>query len=399
MASFQADTSSNPRKALIKKIQDLRHSKVVVYITGDRPFFPPQMISEDVVRPLYDHLLSLGKSENIDLYIYSRGGNVSVPWRIVSMFREFCKKKFSVLVPYKAYSAATLLALGADEIIMGKKAELGPIDPSIYKTSEGEAPKEISVEDVNSYISFLRERANINDQLALAQGFSILASNITPLEIGQVNRQNSHIRLVSRKLITSRKEKTDEDKIASIIETLTEKIYFHGHAIGRIEAKEIGLPVAPFTSNQESGKTEELEEAMWELFLEYERYLKLNEPIDTITELNNNPENELVHIDSTPVGVIESENLVHEISLQYDIQRRRMPIPPDLKVNVNAVIGLPPNLTVEELPQAFQAAIQQQLNEFAQNVEGLVRQQVYRQAPELSPVWRGYGGWWLNVSE
>jgi len=35
----------------------------------------------------------------------------------------------------------------------------------------------------------------------------------------------------------------DEEKISTIIETLTEKIYSHGHAIGRREARDIGLPV------------------------------------------------------------------------------------------------------------------------------------------------------------
>jgi len=119
------------RKELIKQIQDKRNSKVIVYVTGDRQPIVA-MIAEDAVRPLYDHLLSIGKAEKIDLFLYSRGGDVSVPWRIVSMFREFCDE-LSIIVPYKAYSAATLISLGADKIIMGKKAELGPIDPYVEK--------------------------------------------------------------------------------------------------------------------------------------------------------------------------------------------------------------------------------------------------------------------------
>lgn len=114
-------------KELIAKIQKIRGSKVIAFVTGDRQ--PANAIgaaiAEDSVRPLYEHLLSLGKTEKIDLYLYSRGGDVSVPWRIVSMFREFCDE-FSILVPYKAHSAATLISLGADKIIMGKKAELSP---------------------------------------------------------------------------------------------------------------------------------------------------------------------------------------------------------------------------------------------------------------------------------
>src|SRR5574341_1291479 len=104
------------RKELIKEIQSKRDSNVIVYFTGDRHPIGAR-IAEDAVRPLYDHLISIGNNKKIDLFIYSRGGDVSVPWRIVSMFREFCDE-FSILVPYKAHSAATLLSLGADNIVM-----------------------------------------------------------------------------------------------------------------------------------------------------------------------------------------------------------------------------------------------------------------------------------------
>ena len=93
------------------------------------------------------------------------------------MIREFCDE-FNVLIPYRAQSAATLLSMGADNIIMGKKAELGPIDPTLVKATIGETavpPQEIEVEDVNSFLSFVKERANINDQDAVA---SILGSLI-----------------------------------------------------------------------------------------------------------------------------------------------------------------------------------------------------------------------------
>jgi len=48
---------------------------------------------------------------------------------------------------------------------------------------------------------------------------------------------------VARKLLTSRKEKIEEDRISTIIDALTEKMYSHGHAIGRKEASELGLSV------------------------------------------------------------------------------------------------------------------------------------------------------------
>jgi hypothetical protein len=373
---------------LIKQIQDLRDSKVITYITGDRQPIN-SIIAEDAVRPLYEHLLSVGKSKRIDLFIYSRGGDVSVPWRIVSMFREFCDE-FSVLVPYKAYSAATLICLGADKIVMGKKAELGPIDPTLRKMSIGEVagpPQEISVEDVNSYVSFVRERANINDQSALAQMISILANYLTPLTLGSVNRQNSHIRLVARKLLTSRKEKLDEAKINSIIETLTEKIYSHGHGIGRKEAQEIGLPI--------EDAEEPLESAIWNLYLKYEEFLKLTEPLDPLVLLNKEEE---VHLEQIPIAIIESENKTHVFNTKIDFKKRRQ-IPSNPQININLNLALPHDIKPENIPRQAQQILQQMLSQIGQAIPQLVHQEISRQSPEIGIDIRVYGGKWEEIKE
>ena len=371
------------RKELIKQIQDKRNSKVIVYVTGDRqPIMA--MIAEDAVRPLYDHLLSIGKAEKIDLFLYSRGGDVSVPWRIVSMFREFCDE-LSIIVPYKAYSAATLISLGADKIIMGKKAELGPIDPTLRKMAIGEIsgpPQEISVEDVNSYISFIREKANINDQSALAQMVSILANYITPLTLGSVNRQDSHIKLVARKLLTSRNKKLDESKINTIVEMLTEKIYSHGHAISRKEAQELGLPVEI--------PEEPLEDAIWSLYLEYERFLQLIDPLDPLVILTGKEEE---HIEQIPIAIIESENKTHVFTTKIDFKRKRQ-VPSNLQINLNLGLNLPPNIKPEEIPRQAQQILQQMINQIAQNVQQLVQQEIIRQSPEVGIDIKIYGGKW-----
>ena len=378
-------------KEFIKQIQSSRNSKVIAYITGDRLIgpFPASRMAEDAVRPLYEHLISIGNNKKIDMLVYSRGGDVSVPWRIVSMFREFCDE-FSILIPYKAHSAATLVSLGADKIVMGKKAELSPIDPTLVKMAIGETsgpPQEISVEDVNSYISFVRERANINDQSALAQMVSILANNLTPLTLGSVNRQNSHIRLVARKLLTSRKEKLDEAKINSIVETLTEKIYSHGHAIGRKEAQEIGLPIEI--------PEEPLENIIWNLYLKYEEFLKLAEPLDPLITLNGKEEE---HLEQIPIAIIESENKTHVFTTRIDFKRRRQ-VPSNPQINLNLGLNLPPNIRPEEIPQQVQQILQQMINQIAQNVQRLVQQEIVRQSPEVSIDIRVYGGKWEEYKE
>lgn len=382
------------RIGLINKIQELRGSNVLVYFTGDRQPIGSR-IAEDAVRPLYKHLLGLAESarerQKIDLFLYSRGGDVSVPWRIVTMIREFCEE-FCVLIPYKAHSAATMISLGADRIVMGKKAELSPIDPTLVRAILGEAtvpPPEISVEDVSSYISFMRERANISDQAALAQVVSQLASHLTPLTLGSVNRQYSHIRLVARKLLTSRKEKIEEGRIGTIIDALTEKMYSHGHAIGRREATELGLPVDKPDDN--------LEAFIWSLYQEYETLLQLNEPIDPEELLTSKNKEE--HIEELiPLAVIESVQKLDVFEINAVFRRKRQ-IPPNPQININLNFGLPPGMDPAQLPANFQQIIQQLLGSISQAIPQIVQQEIVRQSPIVGIEGRTYGGKWREKKD
>lgn len=73
---------------------------------------------------------SAGKREKpILLVLHNLGGSIEAGYLISKTCKRLAKGKFVVAVPRKAKSAATLLALGADEIHMGLMSELGPIDP------------------------------------------------------------------------------------------------------------------------------------------------------------------------------------------------------------------------------------------------------------------------------
>ncbi|MBE0516784.1 MAG: ATP-dependent Clp protease proteolytic subunit [Methanophagales archaeon] len=386
--------SRKERLELIRKIQEHRGSKVLVYFTGDRRPFSSQ-IAEDAVLPLYKHLLALKetqpKRERIDLFLYTRGGDVSVPWRIVTMIREFYGD-FSVLIPYKAHSAGTMIALGADKIVMSKKAELSPIDPTLVRAVIGEStvpPPEISVEDVTSYISFMRERANITDQSALAQVVSQLASHLTPLTLGSVNRQYSHIRLVARKLLTSRKEKIEEGRVGTIIEALTEKMYSHGHAIGRMEATELGLPV--------DNPDENLEALIWNLYQEYEHLLQLTEPIDP-EELLIRENKEEYAIDDIPLAIVETIPKLNMFEINSILRRKRQ-VPPNPQINVNVNLGLPPGIDPTKLPQNFQQIVQQLMGQIAQAIPQIVQQELVRQSPIVGIEGRTFGGKWKEKTD
>lgn len=174
----------------------------------------------------------------------------------------------------------------------------------------------------------------------------------------------------------------DEEKINAIIETLTEKIYSHGHAIGRREAQEIGLPV-----EQPGEKTENL---MWELYLYYEKQLNLNEPIYPEVELVGREDKILENV---PIAVIESAAKRHIFIGNIELRKKRA-IPSSPQINVNLGLQLPPGILPQQLPQQAQETLQQLVNQVAQIVPQIVQEELMKQSPVTGFEGRFYGGKW-----
>ena len=132
------------------------------------------------------------------------------------MIREYTNN-FNVIVPYRAFSAATLTVLGANEIIMHPMGVLGPTDPSVTNhfnpTNQAGQPLPISVEDVTAYIQLIKEDAGIQHEDELVQLVKILAEKIHPLALGNVKRSISQSRMMAFKLLKLHMPKNDEHKI------------------------------------------------------------------------------------------------------------------------------------------------------------------------------------------
>ena len=278
------------RRDLIKKLQEKRTSRLVlVYITSTRPGHEIQM-ADDVVRRLYDHL-ERGKKlaeGGVDLFIHSNGGSGTVPWRLVTLIREYTKH-FALLVPHHAFSAATLTAMGADEIVMHRNGCLGPIDPSVanifnppHPFAPGQ-PAPISVEDVTAYFKLVTDEVGIKHEDELVQALLALTEKIHPLALGNVQRSHNQARMMARKLLKLHMpSEAEEHKIGQIIETLKSNLFYHGHPINRAEAeKDLALKIVPAVP--------ELEQVMWELYLEYEQALHMTEPFNPIHEMEMRP--------------------------------------------------------------------------------------------------------------
>jgi hypothetical protein len=279
------DATRAERQVLIRKIEKARNSKVLCYLTSMRQGVPAQM-SEDAVRQVMDFLLPIKKRpiERLDLFLCSNGGNSVVPWRLVALFREFAKE-FNVLIPYRAYSAATILSLGADNIVMHPFAELGPIDPTVsndFNPIEDQSGRRlgISVEDVKAYITFVKSTVGITHEDELVKALEILATKVHPLALGNVERFLSQSRMMGRKILkTHMPEERHDHVINEIIENLASRLFFHGHPINRREAKEqLQLKVVHPSAT--------LEADLWELYRLYEDCFESQAPFNPMAMMN-----------------------------------------------------------------------------------------------------------------
>ncbi len=77
------------------------------------------------------NMLNSDHTKDVVLFLLSPGGAGEPAYQISKLCKSFAKASFKVIVPRFAKSAATLLAIGADEIHMGPLGQLGPIDPQI----------------------------------------------------------------------------------------------------------------------------------------------------------------------------------------------------------------------------------------------------------------------------
>jgi len=305
---------------LIKKIEEKRGSKVITYLTSDRQGPVNARIAMDIIPIISGQLREIGKADKIDLFLYSTGGDTMVPWRMVSMIREY-GDKFSVLVPYKAHSAATMISLGADEIVMSDLSELSPIDPSTANVFNPQDPKNpqnripISVEDVMAYFDLAKNKIGIKDEKELAEIFrEFTASNpqVHPLALGNVNRVYNLIRVLAKRLLKSHQNPMAEEEINEIVDSLTEKLYSHQYFISRKEAKDdLKIKTVAYADS-------ELSRMMTELFEEYKRKMEFGKLWNPEIELG---ENQAINKKDYKIAFVESAQSSNRFELSIEFKK------------------------------------------------------------------------------
>ena len=226
-------------------------------------------------------LNSISGAGQINLLLHSPGGDGTIVEKIVAMCRSHMfgeKRKFRVVVPNIAKSAATLLALGADQILMGYCSELGPIDPQVP----------IVVSGMTQWVSafaFVEARDKLMEQIAKAwknktptvgllqqlAGLNIPFTDEMENQIGFA--QKTAVTLLDKYMLSPSypKPKARTKKATEIAKKLLSKQLFpvHGHYIDGVTAKNLGLEVEVLDKNDTLWKQ------IWDYYIRCEVQMNL----------------------------------------------------------------------------------------------------------------------------
>lgn len=191
------------------------------------------------VNALYEILRARPPQEKMALFIKSGGGEVEASLRIVNLLRRYAERLVA-LVPLECASAATMVAIGADEIHMGPLAHLTAVDTSLTHPlsplDPENAPVAVSQNELARIVRLWREAAG-EDR---SNPYQALFQYVHPLVIGAINRSESLSIRICEEILGGHLK--DPDRVRRISTQLNGAYPSHDYPITLDEARRIGLP-------------------------------------------------------------------------------------------------------------------------------------------------------------
>lgn len=190
------------------------------------------------VLALYRILEHAGRHNTLYLFIKSDGGSGKEALRMINLIRSRCNRLVS-LIPLQCASAATMMAIGADEIHMGPMAYLNSVDTSLtHDLSPIDRDNDrvsVSLDELNRVVKLWQK----NTEDTGSNPYKSLFDYVHPLVIGAVDRAESLSIKLCEELLSYHID--DPVHVRNIAETLNSGYPSHGYPILTKEARRIGL--------------------------------------------------------------------------------------------------------------------------------------------------------------
>lgn len=244
----------------LRELQALRGRPTLIYDAS---------ITDDAVRILYECLHQMGPGKQLDLVLTTVGGVVTVARRLALLLREFTPH-LTILVPYHARSAGTLLCLSANELVLSPMSALSPIDSHIGSAGHPPpgTPGMISAEDIRQFRHMAEDWFGVSREKDRLQVLALMAQNVFPPTLSTFYRSEKLIRQAAHELLLYQLPSADESVRHCIVDQLVSGYDAHDHVITRAEARTLGLQVH-YASQSEEVVLWDLYKACRRQFLEH----------------------------------------------------------------------------------------------------------------------------------
>jgi ATP-dependent protease ClpP protease subunit len=125
---YEASNASRyQRQDVIRKVQAQSGRSLICYVAG---IAAP--IDRDDLLGIVDLLHRVQAGADLDLLLHTPGGDIDAAEKLILTIRNTVgTATLRIVVPDFAKSAGTMMAVGADRIVMSDTSELGPIDPQV----------------------------------------------------------------------------------------------------------------------------------------------------------------------------------------------------------------------------------------------------------------------------
>ena len=231
------------------------HSQATPWESLDHEVFN-RFVSQRSKLPVPETTADGAMRSRMALLIDSPGGFSVSAYRLAALLQKQCGG-FTAIVPRYAKSAATLLCCGANSIVLGQHAELGPLDVQIYdadteeqwvsaldEVQAVEALEQSAIDSAIRIMIYLRERTGkrINTLMPHALQFAAdvtkpLFDKIDSVRFSRQSRRLQEAQDYAERLLRIKFSTLDAKAIAR---DLVRNYAIHTFVIDKAEAKQLG---------------------------------------------------------------------------------------------------------------------------------------------------------------
>lgn len=237
--------------ALVLKLEEQLKMPVWLLIQNKKCDEDLTFLGEEVLELFHNEREAIAESKQVCLLLESAGGLADCAYKIGRIFQRRTTK-FVVAIPSYAKSAATLLALGAHELILGRDAELGPLDVQMFdersESFESALDAIQSLDRLNAFamtaidqtMALLTMRSLKRTEVLMPMVLNYVTTLLRPLtekmDPIELTKKSRMLKVAEQYAIRLMRGRYSKEQAARIASALVENYPTHGFVIDRDEA-------------------------------------------------------------------------------------------------------------------------------------------------------------------